>query len=61
MYALITQAIGGLISFLGVILSSNLRFSVLNVPDLAWLISTGMTISFLGFTGDLIYHNVMRG
>jgi GPH family glycoside/pentoside/hexuronide:cation symporter len=60
MYSLITQALGSLISFLGVILSTNLRYSILNVPNLAWMVSIGMGITFLGFSGDMIYHNVMR-
>jgi Na+/melibiose symporter-like transporter len=60
MYSLITQAVGGIVSFSGVIFSNNLRYSILNVPNLVWVVSIGMGISFLGFTGDLIYHNVMR-
>ncbi|MHA1111958.1 MAG: MFS transporter [Promethearchaeota archaeon] len=60
MYSLITQAVGNLISFLGVILSTNLQYGILNVPNLVWMVSIGMGITFLGFSGDMIYHNVMR-
>ncbi|MBN2157033.1 MAG: MFS transporter [Candidatus Lokiarchaeota archaeon] len=60
MYSLITQAIGSIISFLGVLFSTNLNYFELNLPNLAWLISIGMGITFLGFSGDMIYHNVMR-
>ena len=60
MFSLISQAIGSFISFLGVFFSSNLKYAVLNIPDLMWMISVGMGITFLGFSGDMIYHNVMR-
>lgn len=60
MFALVTQGIGFLIAFLGVILSSNLEYQAFNVPNQLWLISLGLTIAFLGFSGDFIYHNVMR-
>jgi Na+/melibiose symporter-like transporter len=55
-----TEALGMIIAFIGVITSPNLSASVYNVPVNLWAIGIGMGITFLGFSGDFIYHNVMR-
>jgi glycoside/pentoside/hexuronide:cation symporter, GPH family len=60
MYSMIMEAIGFFIAFLGVITSTNLTPDALVVPNNLWVVSLGMSIAMLGFSGDFIYHNVMR-
>ncbi|MHA2001112.1 MAG: MFS transporter [Promethearchaeota archaeon] len=61
-YSLWTEGIGGIIAYLGIITSNNLP-SGMNEwlpPSNLWLVSVGLSILFLGFSGDFIFHNVMR-
>ncbi|WP_371802571.1 MFS transporter [Candidatus Lokiarchaeum ossiferum] len=60
-YSLWTIAIGGFISYIG-IMTSDLTSSttIWEVPSNIWLVSIGMAITFLGFSGDFIFHQVMR-
>ncbi len=55
-------ALGGFIAFLGIVTSNNLSSSITvwEPPSNLWLVSVGLAIVFLGFSGDFIYHQVMR-
>jgi GPH family glycoside/pentoside/hexuronide:cation symporter len=59
-YSMIMEAIGFFIAFLGVLPSENAPLYEYAVPENLWLISLGMSIALLGFSGDFIYHNPMR-
>lgn len=60
-YSLWTIFIGGLISYIG-IMTSDLTASetIWEAPTNLWIVSVGMSIIFLGFSGDFIFHQVMR-
>ncbi len=60
-YSLWTEAIGGFIAYIAIITSDNLSAGqIWEVPsNLIW-VSVGLSILFLGFTGDFIFHQVMR-
>ncbi len=60
MYSMICEGIGFLIAFFGVYTSTNLSNNEFVVPNRLWMVSLGMSIAMLGFSGDFIYHNVMR-
>jgi GPH family glycoside/pentoside/hexuronide:cation symporter len=60
MYSMICEAIGFGLAYIGVITSSNLNPDTFVVPSNLWMVSLGMSIAMLGFSGDFIYHNVMR-
>ncbi|MCP4761954.1 MAG: hypothetical protein GY870_09230 [archaeon] len=57
-YSMTMEAIGFFIAFLGCIPDAS---EDPIIPSRLWLFSIGFAIAMLGFTGDLIYHNVMRG
>jgi len=60
-YSLWTEAIGGFIAYIAIITSNNLQDGSIWLPpsNLIW-VSVGLSILFLGFTGDFIFHQVMR-
>ncbi len=60
-YSLWTIALGGFIAYIG-IMTSDLTTSttIWEAPTNLWLVSIGMGIIFLGFSGDFIFHQVMR-
>lgn len=60
-YSLWAEAIGGFISYIAIITSNNLSDGSIWLPpsNLLW-VSVGLSITFLGFTGDFIFHQVMR-
>ncbi len=60
-YSLWTEAIGGFIAYIAIITSNNLS------PGQEWVapsnliwVTVGFSILFLGFSGDFIFHQVMR-
>lgn len=59
-YSMITEAIGFFIAFLGVLPTENAPLEIYQVPENLWLVSLGVSIAMLGFSGDFIYHNPMR-
>ncbi|MCP4762422.1 MAG: hypothetical protein GY870_11625 [archaeon] len=58
-FSMAMEAIGFFIAFLGCIPDTS--YDVPIISSRLWLFSIGFAIAMLGFTGDLIYHNVMRG
>lgn len=60
LFSMGTEAVGMILAFVGVVTSPNLSEITYNVPANLWIIGLGMGIAFLGFTGDFIYHNVLR-
>lgn len=60
-YSLWTIAIGGFISYFAIITSNNLPAGPEWVApsNILW-VSIGLSILFLGFTGDFLFHQVMR-
>ena len=60
-YSLWTEAIGGFIAYIAIITSNNLSDgSIWLAPSNLLWVSVGLSILFLGFTGDFIFHQVMR-
>lgn len=53
--------LGLTLAFIGVITSDNLAVNSFEIPSNLWLVSIGLGIAFLGFSGDMMYHEVMRG
>ncbi|MHA1612424.1 MAG: MFS transporter, partial [Promethearchaeota archaeon] len=60
-YSLWTEAIGGFIAYIAIITSDNLPAGLdwVAPSNMLW-VSIGLSILFLGFTGDFIFHQVMR-
>jgi GPH family glycoside/pentoside/hexuronide:cation symporter len=60
MYSMICEAVGFFIAYISIVTSKNMSPDTYILPGNLWGVSIGMGIVGLGFTGDFIYHNVMR-
>ncbi|MHA1734060.1 MAG: MFS transporter [Promethearchaeota archaeon] len=59
-YSLACEAVGFSIAFIGALPDFSLDPGTYELPPNLWLLSLGLSIAMLGFTGDFIYHNPMR-